>query len=252
MVTVFAWNPIDLWLGLCWNWVSNRNQDKSRCMNYFYNNHWCLESWVMRKEERDLIFHCLNYSPTGNKLQHLENTYLNEEALATLKQEAKEISKKRYTLGMNFNMSVKRKGGCLSGFFVIGKGDKRPEIYITIKTYELPKKGFADLLFIREILRRLDIEYSFINLYVIAAFYWTLPVGVFIPIFGRKNISNPQILNSGFYQNRYEYRGVRSLHENNEAIAKEYGKEVLEKGFFYLGEEGLWKLRKEYRGRIIS
>ena len=234
-------NPIDTYIKLCLSFINNSLSKNKCCTQYTYTNIFNILSFKIDNKLANLIMECLGYKATGNKLSTLENHYLNIQAAAELLAELESNRKSRFTFGMNFNMGVKRKGGCLSSLFVVGKGSKLPTVYITFKTLEIPKKFFADLLFLESILKRLGLYGAPVVIFSAAMFYWLLPSQALLPLFGIRKIKNPIILNSGFFKGRYEYRGVASLKENNQNLIKRYGKWIMEKGLLnsYIKRRGL-------------
>ena len=225
--------PADLWKELGLQFIT-ASQAKG-CMTYNFNNRFIIRKWKVNECQKDMaiIMRCLGYSPGGTKMTHLRKSYLIEDKFKILKEKVKEYQNKgRYTLGMNFNAQAERRGGCLLGFTII-RHSKKTWISIHMKVFEFPKKFAADILFFNQLIRELGLNNVEVYINSAAFFYWMLPSVGLKMLFGEKRITNPDILRSGFYKGKYEYRGVASLVETMEVLKKEYGEKALKEGLLY-------------------
>jgi len=153
----------------------------------------------------------------------LRNTYLDVEAFGILKRTfraAVSRKKSRFAYGANFNLSVQRKGGCLSSLHILKSSKKEPEIHIYLKTFELPKKFFADLVFFNELIHELGIGECTVIIRSTTMFFWTINMPLLLPFFGfngfkdekfRENIIKNYNNRKHILSKRYKYSSYRAV-----------------------------------------
>lgn len=191
-------------------------------------------SWT-GKALMDLV----GYSSKGTKLKKLRETYIDDDKLFELKGVLKEKRKDPFlSIGMNFNMKVEGKGGCLSSFHII-KDEKDWIVTVHAKIAEIPKKFAADMVIFSELLRYLDLEEVELRMFY-SCMYWSI-VGLraYVSVLGKKNmdyhglpIEEPR---------NYQVGTQEGIAKCKKQLVKYYGKKAVLTGIVkFINERGEW------------
>lgn len=167
------------------------------------------------------------YRRAGTKMKILVGQYLNLEAWEEFKAAVEEIKGTSgiKSVGMNFNLKPRGKGGCLSSFHLIKEGNNYT-FYVHFKIAEFPKKIFADLRMISYLITALDLppkEYKVV--FMFSALSWlVLTFNTFIPIFGHKNYPYKEfpVLEAGGFRLGTRNKIKDALLEFKKKFPKEY------------------------------
>ena len=188
MIHLTVKTPTDLWLSLGQLFFERYNHryflpkliDTEIAKRRFISlsNFLVVEGWST-KWTGEALYDVVGYSRKGSKMRDLRKKYVFEDELKKMKEVIRLYLKKSkgkgyFATGMNFNMQVTKKGGCLSSFHVI-KLDKSWEIVIHGKVAEIPRKFTADMVMISNIIRELELPTETVKVtYMFSTLYFSI------------------------------------------------------------------------------
>lgn len=187
MLNLWAPTPTSLWVELGKIFFS---KDREKSIDYVLGdrrfvsivNTFTIAQWP-KDWTGGALFHLVGYSPEGSKMTILRKTYLDEERFAKFKEKVKDTKKKGYSaIGMQFNMSFEKKGGCLSSMHLVrNRGENT--LFIHGKVAEVPRKFMADLKLVKDILHELDIWPMKVVFMYSSVFFSIVTLRAYIPVF---------------------------------------------------------------------
>lgn len=160
MLDLYTENPTDLWVSLGKKFFGRHEEtvdlDLGGRRFVSIGNILVVSSWP-KEWTGGALFELVGYSENGHKMDVLRETYVDPARWKAFKEKAVQVRKKGYSvIGMQFNMSLERKGGCLSSCHLM-QTRKRNTLFIHGKVAEIPRKFMADLLLVRDLLKELNI-----------------------------------------------------------------------------------------------
>ena len=163
MINLSVQRPTDLWLSLGKTALDKKSRKSiidldMRTRLISCQNRLEIREWDPQKWTGEGLFHTVGYERTvSNKMTRLINTYIDQPSWSELKKEFLVSKRKAYSsLGMNFKMKPRGKGGCLSSFHLITV-NRKLTVIVTSKIAEVPKKFLADLKLVNWMLNQLGL-----------------------------------------------------------------------------------------------
>ena len=248
-------SPEQLWVALGVSFFKKQGQKiieynagKNTRRFFSFNNVWTVTDWP-KNWSNPLLYQVVGYSPNLAKMTTIRNTYFDPERWEILKQylddygvHTKKSQIKHF--GMPFKTKTVGKGGCLVSFHVI-QADDVIRINVQMKIAEVPRKFVADLHFVGELIRDLNLPHkSYVVTFMLSSMYFTtIALRSYIPIIGTdymdfKGIDIEQRIN-------YQQSVQDSIYKAREILVKRFGSKILTKG---IGSEPYKALIEE--GRI--
>jgi len=129
----------------------------------------------------------VGYSPKGYKMDLLRKTYVDEARWDCFKTVVNNSDKGFNAQGMNFKMSIERKGGCLSSLHLIRHRNKNI-LFIHGKIAEIPRKFVADLLLINELLQELSLWPMEVRFMYSTVYFSIVGLRAYLPVLGEDNV----------------------------------------------------------------
>jgi hypothetical protein len=129
----------------------------------------------------------VGYSPNGYKMELLRKTYVNEDKWKEFRKVVRSTNKGFSAQGMNFNMSIEKKGGCLSSLHLIRNREKNI-LVIHGKIAEIPRKFVADLLLVRDLLQELNLWPIEVRFMYSTIYYSIVGLRAYIPVLGKDHM----------------------------------------------------------------
>lgn len=230
MINVFAQNPTDLFikLGKLFFYAGPNPIDiyvgdrRFVSVNNVFRVGWPKE-WTGTG-----LYKLVGYSDRGSKMDTLRKTYVNEDSLDKLKYRLKTQHKGFEIIGMQFNMSMEKKGGCLSSLHIL-RDKKDVLLFIHGKIAEIPRKFVADLLLVRDLINELELgEPSVIFQYSII-YYSIVSLRAYLPILGKDEMEKHMDFPIDKPRD-YQVGTQESLMKVRKELIEKYGREVMNKG----------------------
>ena len=167
----------------------------------------------------------------GTKMTSLINAYVDLARLGELKEVLEKNAKAKYaTLGMNFKMKVKGKGGCLSSFHIIQHGGSY-QVFIYGKVAELPKKFTADMRLITWLLKELDLNEVPVTIILSTMFFSMVTVRSYETFFGKIDKDKARLPIEVHYDfGEYQKPTIRRIRNFKEKLIATYGNDIVERG----------------------
>lgn len=134
------------------------------------------------------LFDLVGYSGRGHKMNELRKTYVIENDWQKMKEFVSLNHKTEFfSIGMNFNMKLNKKGGCLSSFHIIKSRDTW-DIMIHGKIAEIPRKFMADLVLVSNLIRELTLPTDHIRVeFMFSAMYFSIiSLRAYVKVLGLK------------------------------------------------------------------
>ena len=206
MIRIKAQNPTALWIKLGETFFSPTWRDQidlklgdRRFVSI--DNRLVITEWPAEWTGKDL-FASVGYSSKGTKMKKLRETYVDEEQLTSLRCTLRswKYSDCFRSIGMNFKMKQRGKGGCLSSFHLV-RTKANWEVFVHAKICEVPRKFLGDMLLIKGIVDSLNgigderfegepvISYPFkVTFHLSTLYYSIVGLRAYIPFLGKENM----------------------------------------------------------------
>lgn len=187
MIRIVVENPTELWIELGRKFFSdeyNKIIDIKLGDRRFVSieNSLVITNWP-KDWDGQAMFDLVGYSPKGYKMNLLRKTYVKEDLWEDLKRSVTEDSKGFSSRGMNFNMSLQKKGGCLSSLHLI-QSRGRNILFVHGKIAEIPRKFIADLILIRDLLQELSVWPMEVRFMYSLMYYSIIGLRAYLPVLG--------------------------------------------------------------------
>lgn len=244
MIRLNCKNPTELWLELgvlFFNakraeWVIDQSIANRRFIsigNWLTVDYWPI-GWT-----GEALFHVVGYSRSGSKLTTLRKTYLNLDKWTEMINFVSMNHKTEFfSIGMNFDMKLNKRGGCLSSFHII-KSRTAWDIMIHGKIAEIPRKFMADLVMVGALIRELNlpVKHVRVNFMFSAMYFSIISLRAYVKVLGIK---------------KKEFRGLpimdpRNYQMNAWTAIESYAKKLKAPAWRDLNlETGEWKSNVSY------
>lgn len=234
---LYAQTPTHLWLELGRKFFSKDHagiidQHLGDRRHVSIGNVMTIKEWP-KEWKGDALFELVGYSPKGYKMNVLRETYVNEEKWEEFKCLVKELGTKKgfSSIGMTFNMSLQRKGGCLSSMHLV-RNRGTNIIFLHGKIAEVPRKFTGDLLLVRDLLSELQLWPMEVRFMYSIVYFSIIGLRSYVPVLGLKNVNmnGLPIMDPRNYQASI----IEVINQKRKELEERYTKQMVNK-------EGVWK-----------
>lgn len=241
MLNIWASDPTQLWIELGKIFYSkardgsiDQNLGNRRFLSI--QNTFTVASWP-KEWTGGALFHLVGYSPTGSKMNTLRGTYLDEEKFKKFREKIKEVKKKGYShVGMQFNMALEKKGGCLSSAHLM-QSKEGTILFIHGKVAEIPRKFMADLKLVNDMVHEIDIWPIKVIFMYSTVFFSIVTLRAYIPVFSEEVLKYTKGIPI-LEKRNYHAGTIARLGQIKKELGKKYPEGCLQK---IQGQTGEWK-----------
>jgi len=245
MLELSVSNPTELWIALgrvffgpCFEEHIEYKLGDRRFVST--SNHFIISQWPENWEGKAL-FELVGYSPNGYKMDTLRRTYVDEERWMMFKDVVAKTKRKGFSAqGMNFKMTIERKGGCLSSLHLVrNRGENL--LFVHGKIAEIPRKFVADLLLVQNLISELKLGTVRVHFMYSVVYYSIVSLRAYLPVLGKNSMYLHGL--PIFEPRNYQASIIKAIEQKNKELIRKYGKERTEEGLWKKidGETGNWK-----------